>query len=55
MVRRQAPIVAVAAASDAGILLPIRGNILGFANAANIPFLGDNWSEQFRAGLLGLK
>ncbi|MFJ2662669.1 helix-turn-helix transcriptional regulator [Arthrobacter koreensis] len=44
-----------AAASDAGVLLPIRGNILGFANAADIPLLGDNWSEQFRAGLQRLK
>lgn len=40
-----------ATASDAGVMLPIRGNILGFANAADIPLLGDNWSEQFRAGL----
>jgi len=44
-----------AAASDAGVLLPIRGNILGYANAADIPLLGDNWSEQFRAGLQRLK
>ncbi|MGW9405859.1 hypothetical protein ACWGQ2_18060 [Arthrobacter sp. NPDC055585] len=44
-----------AAAPAGGILLPIRGNILGFANAADIPFLGENWSEQFRAGLQRLK
>lgn len=48
--RRPAPNLAQCRANP-GILLPVRSNSLGYANAEDIPRLGDDWTALFNADL----